>query len=285
MTVLSPTRPRRRHDVPASASGAVRPPTGGKDRRALVAIASLVVICASVASFVGLYASAGHKTAVIVVQQGLVQGQPITSAQLGQAEVSVPPGVAVIPVAETSAVLGKRAATAVPAGSLLTPGDLTSAPVLAVGSAVVGLALKDGQYPKAGLVPGEQVMVVQTATPGSPLSAPLNRSPATSSPNSPSANSSSSGSSAGSGSLSGALSGVGATVLSGTGTGILVAKATVFSTALPSANSSGGFALLVSVEVTSAIAPDVATAASAGQVSLVLLAQGDAAAPATGAMA
>ena len=271
MTVLSPTRPRRNRDVPAP--DAVRPPTGGRDRRALVAVASLVVICASVATFASLYSSAGHKTAVIVVQQALVQGQPITVDQLGQADVSVSSGVSVIPVAEAANIIGKRAATAVPAGSLLTPGDLTLAPMVAAGSAVVGLALKDGQYPNAGLVPGEQVMVVQTATPGSPLSAPVNGSPT-----------SSSGTvSSGTVSSSGAISS--ATVLSGSGTGVLVAKATVFSTSSPSANASGGFALLVSVEVTSAMAPDVATAASAGQVSLVLLAQGTAAAAVAGAPA
>ena len=268
MTVLSPTRPRRDRDVPSP--DAIRPPTGGRDRRALVAVASLVVICASVAAFVGLYSSAGHRTAAIVVQRALVQGQPISAAQLGQADVSVSSGVAFIAVADASAVLGKRAAAAVPAGSLLTPGDLTSAPTVAAGSAVVGLALKDGQFPTLGLVPGEQVMVVQTATPGSPLSAPVNRTPTTSS---------------GTGTSTGPTSGVGTTVLSGSGTGVLVAQATVFSTSAPSANAGGSSTLLVAVEVTSAIAPDVATAASAGQVSLVLLAQGTSAAPAAGAPA
>lgn len=263
MTVLSPTRPRRQRDVPGP--DAIRPPTGGRDRRALVAVASLVVICASVAAFAGLYSSAGHKTAVIVVQQALVQGQPITAAQLGRADVSVSSGVAFIAVADASTVLGKRAAAAVPAGSLLTPGDLTSAPTVAAGSAVVGLALKDGQFPASGLVPGEQVMVVQTATPGSPLSAPVNSTPTTSSGTEASPR---------------AAPGVVATVPSGSGSGVLEAQATVFSTSAPSADASGGSALLVAVEVTSAIAPDVATAASAGQVSLVLLAQGTSNAPA-----
>ena len=276
MSVLGSTRLRHNRDGPGPES--VRPPTGGRDRRALVAIASLVVICASVATFAGLYASAGHKSAVIVVQQALEQGQPITAAQLGRADVSVSSAVAVIPVAEASAVLGKRAAIAVPAGSLLTPSELTSAPAVAAGSAIVGLALKDGQYPKSGLAPGQQVMVVQTATLGSPLSAPTNRSAAATSAGPASVSTPST-----SGSLSGALGGIGTTVLSGAGTGILVAKATVFSISLPSANTSGGFAVLVSVEVTSVIAPDVATAASAGQVSLVLLAQGSAAPSVTGA--
>jgi hypothetical protein len=247
-----------------------------------------VVICASVATFASLYSSAGRKTSVIVVQQALVQGQPITAAQLGRAEISVSSDVAVVPVTEVAVVLGKRAATAVPAGSLLTLGDLTSAPTLVAGSAVVGLALKDGQYPKSGLDPGELVMVVQTATPGSPLSAPVNGSPTGSSGTGSSGTGTSGTGTSSSGTVnasSGAISGIGATVLAGSGTGVLVAKARVFAISPPSANASGGFALLVSIEVTSAIAPDVATAASAGQVSLVLLAQGAAATPLVGAPA
>lgn len=258
MSVLASTRPRTRNEE--SAPPALRPPTGGRDRRALVAIASLVVICASVAAFANLYSSAGQKTAVVVVEQALTQGQPVTASQLGRADVSVSSGVAYIPVGEASIILGKRAASAVPAGSLLTPGDLTSAPSVAAGSAVVGLALKAGQFPASGLVPGQQVMIVQTATPGSPLSAPVTGSPTSTSTSTATSTTSS-------------ATGSPTTVFSGSGTGVLVAQATVFSLSAPSASAGGAFALLVSVDVSSAVAPDVATASSAGQVSLVLLAQ------------
>lgn len=248
MSILNSTLPRR--SQPGAESAPLRPPVGGRDRRAVVAIASLIVVCGSIAAFADLYTSAGHKTAAVVVEQSLVQGQAITAAQLGQADVSVSTGVEYVPEAQASALIGKRAATAVPAGSLLIPEDLTSAPALPTGSAVVGLALKDGQFPESGLIPGQQVMIVQTAIPGSPLSAPVTGSQSTPLP-------------------SGAATG--STVLSGSATGVLVAQATVFATSAPSANSSGGFALLVSVEVPSAIAPDVATASSANQVSLVVL--------------
>ncbi len=256
MSILGSTQPRTRSDE--SAPPALRPPSGGRDRRTIVAIASLVVICASVAAFASLYSSAGHKISVVVVEQALVQGQPVSAAQLGRADVSVSSGVGYIPVGEASIILGKRAASAVPAGSLLTPGDLTSAPSMAAGSAVVGLALKAGQFPASGLVPGQQVMIVQTATPGSPLSAPVSGSPTAASSAT---------------STTAPASGSGTTVFSGSGTGVLVAQATVFSLAAPSTSAGGAFALLVSVEVSSAIAPDVATASSAGQGSLVLLAQ------------
>ena len=255
---------QRRAGVPVE----VRPPVGGRNRRTLIAIASLVVICLSVAAFADLYASAGHKTAAVVVEQALVQGQPITGAQLGQADVSVSAGVSYIPVSEASQILGKRAASAVPVGSLLTTADLTATPAMAPGSAIVGVALKAGQLPAEGLVPGDRVMIVQTAIPGSPLSAPV--TPASSPPTPPTSSGSTSS------------TGTGATVLSGGSTGVLVTSAGVFTVAAPSATAGGGYAVLVSVEVPSAIAPDVATAASAGQVSLVLLPRTAAGAASTG---
>ena len=55
---------------------------------------------------------------------------------------------------------------------------------------------------------------------------------------------------------------------------MLVPQATVFDVGPPSANSSDGASLLVSVEVSRTLAAEVSTAASAGEVSLVLLPQG-----------
>jgi hypothetical protein len=196
----------------------------------------------------------------VVVEHPLVQGQPITSADLGQAEVSVSGGVRIIPVADASVIEGKLAASAIPTGSLLTPSDLAVSRGVVAGDAVVGLALKDGQFPAGGLVPGQQVMVVQTGTPGSPLTATVTGSTPSSSD---SLGSSTSGTSA----------------FTGSGTGILVSGAAVVSVSQPGSNSSGSYALLASVQVLSAVAPDVATAASAGQVSLVLLPSGQTGAP------
>jgi len=247
--------PGRGDDRPAGDAG-VGVPRGHRDRRGLVAVGSLVLVCASIATFVSLYASAGDRTAAVVVEHALVQGQPITSADLGQADVSVSSAVQYIPVADASVIEGKRAASAVPAGSLLTTGELSTSQGVIAGDAVVGLALKDGQFPASGLAPGEQVMVVQTGTPGSPLTATT------------SATTPSSTSSLGTTSASSAYT--------GSGTGILVSSATVVSVAQPGTNASGSYALLASVQVLSSVAPDVATASSAGQVSLVLLPSGQA---------
>ncbi len=220
-------------------------PAVRRSRRPLLAVASAALVCASIAAFTAIYSSAVHKTAVIGVVRAIARGQAITGEDLAPIEVSVPSGVEAIPVSEIAQLAGKRAATAIPSGSLLVNGDLTGAPAVTAGDAVVGLALKDGQYPAGGISPGDSVMVVQTASAGTPLTVP---------------------------------SGVGSTDTPQTGaatsdgggtTGVLVPQATVFDAGPPSAG--GGPSLLVSVEIPATLAPAVTTAAAAGQVSVVLL--------------
>jgi len=210
-----------------------------------VALISLVVVCASIAIFADLYASADHQTSVIIVTETIEQGQLIAGSQLGEATASISGGVTAIPVADASELSGHRAAVTIEAGSLLTPEDVTTAAPIVAGDAVVGLALKAGQLPAAGVEPGDQVQIVQTASPGTPLS---------------------SVSTSGSSSTSGSESGGG-----GSATGVLVPQATVFDVEVPSSNSSSGASLLVSVEVSSTLAASVSTAAAADQISLVLL--------------
>ena len=209
-----------------------------------MALVSLVVVCASIAIFADLYASADHQRAVIIVTETIEQGQLITGSQLGEATASISGGVVAIPVADASELSGHRAAVTIEAGSLLTPEDVTIAAPIASGDAVVGLALKAGQLPAAGVEPGDQVQIVQTASPGTPLS-------------SVSSTSSASGSQSSEG--------------GGSATGVLVPQATVFDVEVPSSNSSSGASLLVSVEVSSTLAASVSTAAAADQISLVLL--------------
>jgi hypothetical protein len=201
---------------------------------------SIVVISASIAIFAETYASTNHETAVIVVTETIQQGQVIRGSDLGQASVAVTGGVVPIPVSDASELSGKRAAVTIPAGSLLVTGDVARTRSIAAGDAVVGLALKAGQLPASGVLPGDQVMIVQTAASGSPL---VSSAPADSSPGDP-----------------------------GSSTGVLVPEATVYDVASPPADSSSGASELVSVEVSGTLVAAVTTAAATSQVSLALLA-------------
>ena len=203
-----------------------------------MALVSVVVVFVSVAAFAELYSASNHQTPVLVTTRTIQQGQPITGDALGQAGAALSGGVTPIPVSEAPELSGKRAAVTIPAGTLLTPADVTVAEPVATGDAVVGLALKEGQLPASGVEAGDQVMIVQTASPGTSFGSPDSGDPG------------------GGGNSS---------------TGVLVPQARVFQVDAPPSNSSSGFSLLVSVEVSSTLAAAVSTASAADQVSLVLL--------------
>ena len=221
-----------------------RLPIVPKGRRPVTAAASALLVLASIAVFVSVYSGADHRVPVLVVTSTIQQGQRISAADLGSADVASSRGLVPIPVSSADGLSGTWAAVTIPAGSLLTRGDLTASRPVPGGSAVVGLVLKDGQLPSSGLVPGDDVMVVQTLGAGSAL-------PST------------------------AVAGSGGSAADGTASdpssGVLVAQATVFQTDAPSTTSASGAAELVSVEVPATMAASVATAAAASQVSLVLL--------------
>jgi hypothetical protein len=232
-----------------------------------VLVGSVSLVAASIAAFLALYSTADRKVAALVVVRAVAQGQQFTSADLGSAQVAVSAGVQFIPLDQARVVSGKRAATAIAAGTLVTLADLTGAPAIPSGDAVVGVALKDGAYPTEGLSPGDQVLVVQTAAPGASVGTSTGGASALS----------------GAGALvSGGSAAVG--TVSGTGVAVgdpsvLVPQATVFATAAPGTSSSGGVTLLASIDVPAPVAAQVATAAAAGQVGLVLLPRGAAASP------
>ena len=236
----------------ANASGE-RLPKPNKVRRPVMALASTVLIFASIAVFAGLYANAGHRVPIVAVVRPVHQGQQISSSDLGEVNASISGSVQTIPYSAVGSVVGKQAAVALVPGSILTTGDISTASRIPAGDAIVGIALKPGQLPSAGVVPGEQVMVVQTGQPGSPA---------------PSLSSSGSG--------SGSSAGSGASTSSGQSTsdGVLVPRALVYDVATPSAASGSGSTQLVSVELAQELAPAVSVAAAAGQVSIVVLPQG-----------
>jgi hypothetical protein len=241
-----------------------RLPVARSKKSPLMVVISALVVFASIAIFASIYAAAGHQTPVLIVTRTIEQGQPITGGDLGQASASISGGVIAIPVADAPELSGKRAAVTIPSGSLLTAGDVTGSPAIATGDAVVGLALKPGQLPSVGLTAGDRVMIIQTASPGTPLNgiADSAAGPAASTADSAADAQPSTATPSDS---DGATPGVGGT------TGVLVSDAAVFDVEIPPAANSSDDSILVSVEVATTLATDVSTAAAADQVSLVLL--------------
>ena len=219
-----------------------RLPKPNKVRRPVMALASTVLIFASIAIFADLYAKAGHRVPIVAVVQPVHQGQQITSSDLGEVEASISGSVHPILYSAVGSVVGKEAAVALVPGSILTTGDVSNASRIPGGDAIVGVALKPGQLPSAGVVPGQQVMVIQTGLPGSPA------------PTFPSSSSS-----------------PGSTSSQPSGVGVLVPRAEVYDVASPGSASGSSPTQMLSIQLPQNLAPAVSVAAAAGEVSIIVI--------------
>ncbi len=215
-----------------------RLPKSNKVRRPVMALASTVLIFASIAIFADLYARAGHRVPIVSVVRPVHQGQQIASSDLGEVEASISGSVHPVPYSAVGSVVGKEAAVALVPGSILTTGDVSNTSSIPGGDAIVGVALKPGQLPSAGVVPGQQVMVIQTGLPGSPA------------PTFPSSTSTSSQASS---------------------VGVLVPRAEVYDVASPGSSPGGSSSQMVSIQLPQNLAPAVSVAAAAGEVSIIVI--------------
>ena len=261
---------RRASSLASAAGGGL---VGGmRSRRWGRTVASACLVFGSVAVFVSIYAHASRRVPVLVVVQPVHAGATIQPLDLGTYELSDAGGLPVIPAGSEGAVVGATATVSIEPGTLLIGADYSRRQPLPAGSAIVGAALKVGQFPASGVVPGQHVMVVGT---GASCSSP------------PQGNLQTGGASAvaGSGSTAVPVSGlqpsagpaVGSPSASGApGSSVLVPDAEVYAAAPPPQNDSVGASSLVSLVVPVGAASPVAVCAAAGDVSVVVLPQGGA---------
>ncbi len=213
-------------------------------RRPILALSSALLVAVCVATFTSLYLRAGHEVSVLAIARPVSQGQILTDQDLSVVRISMSSGVTAVSANSAATVVGRRVSVPLEPGALLVPADVTTAPSLPAGYAIVGVVLKSGQLPASGVVPGEAVDVVMTGAPGTPYSG-----------------------SSGSGDQSSGQSEPGG--VSGPGT-ILAPEVSVTDVAVSPA-SSGSDTVVVSLEVPRTLAPVIASASAAGQAALVVV--------------
>jgi hypothetical protein len=120
----------------------------------------LLVVGCALAFAVGS-ARLGDRRAVLVVARAVPAGQLIDSRDLAVARVSVDPALRPVPSSARAGVVGRPAAVPLLAGTLLTVAALGPPATLRPGEALVGVALKPGQFPP-GLAAGARVLVAET---------------------------------------------------------------------------------------------------------------------------
>ncbi len=163
---------RAANGTPLTGAGAVRPGPGAlgaalptrQRHNGFVALAvALIIGLAAVGAY--LYDSAGAKVPVVMVVRQVPVGQVIDRADLTTVKVSGQ--VVALAGGNLSSAVGQRAAVTLLPNTLLQRAMMSSGPSLAAGQAQVGVAVRSGQIPADGLVPGDTVRVVQLPVKGS----------------------------------------------------------------------------------------------------------------------
>ena len=151
---------RPRPTTPASR----RPPRAARERKPGLAALAVLLIVGGALGAVYLVVQNGHRVGAIEITQSLGPGQRISPGALQEVNIAPGSGFGYVPWSEAGQVTQFYAATGIPSGTLLTGAMVARTNNLAVGKAVVGLALKDGQLPD-GLQTGDRGMTGRRRSP------------------------------------------------------------------------------------------------------------------------
>ena len=111
------------------------------------------------AAFGYLYTTAGEKVPVVVVTSAVSVGEVIERADLSTVDVAG--DITAIAGANLESVVGERAAVALLPNTVLQRSMVTDVDPTPAGMVQVGVAVKGGQIPADGLMPGDAVQVLR----------------------------------------------------------------------------------------------------------------------------
>lgn len=218
-------------------AGSDRLPVAPRERKpALAALAVLLILVGALGATV-LVLRAGNKIEAIKVTQRVSAGQTIPASALAEVDVASDSGLNYVRWTQRDALGSYRAATDLLPNTPLVGEMLTQGKALPAGEVVVGLSLKDGQYP-SGIQAGDHVAAYRVSTD------------------------------------SGDSSATGAGKSGGFGSNLLTADAKVQSADAPSGDAVGSGDLPVTLVVGQSDAAALTQAASAGEVALVIVPAG-----------
>jgi hypothetical protein len=139
----------------------VAPPPKLRRRPMLVALGVTLIALGGLAA-AWLTTVVGNTQPVLVLRADVDRGTVIESGDLTVARIGVDPAVTPVPDSQRDQVIGKRAASDLSAGSLLTPGSLTDQVIPAAGESLVGVTLTRAQLPARPVRAGDVVRIVST---------------------------------------------------------------------------------------------------------------------------
>lgn len=136
-------------------------------RRPVVVGAGLSLAAVGALVSVWLVNEAGNKVAVVATRHAIAAGESIQASDLVTAEISHDSGLNSVPASQASDIIGKQAASDLPAGVLVTEDSVSAGSSVTKGKSVIGILAKPGQLPIQTLRTGDTVTIVHTPQDGS----------------------------------------------------------------------------------------------------------------------
>jgi hypothetical protein len=163
---LTPGGPDQTSWPEVTAPSARKLPSAPRERKPVLAALALLLIVGGALAAGYLVIQSGKRVAAIEISQRVTVGQRIPLSALEEVQVSSDTGLAYVPWSEASQVTRFYAATTLPPGTLLTSAMVAKGSNLTAGKDILGLALKDGQWPP-GLAAGDHVAIYAVSNSGS----------------------------------------------------------------------------------------------------------------------
>lgn len=130
-------------------------------RRQLPWVILGLTVTLTAAIIFALWASSlSNRTAVAVAGRDIPTGSTVEIGDLRAVEMASGQGADFVPMADLDSVVGRTVRAAIPEGTILHPGLLSSSSPIDGDMAIVGAVLQPGEYPIAQLGPGQPVGVV-----------------------------------------------------------------------------------------------------------------------------
>lgn len=145
----------READIPTPATTTTR----NRRQPALVALAVAFLALCGVAGWAA-FSSATATVPVVGVRETIARGEIIERTDLVTVQVGRDPALHTVPVSQADTIIGRRAATDLPAGSVVPASSVTDALVPAKLHSIVGVFAKDGTAPATGIATGTAVRLI-----------------------------------------------------------------------------------------------------------------------------
>ena len=162
MTTPTAQAHRSRRASTAQLDGLPKP---ARRRRPLLVVVGLVLAASAAALVAALLSAASATTLVWATAGDVSRGHPVEAEQLVAIELSASASDRLVAATTESRdeLIGQVWAVDLPAGELLSPALVSERLAVSAGQALVGLSLDPGDFPVAGLRPGDVVIVVEAA--------------------------------------------------------------------------------------------------------------------------